>query len=231
MLRAMPSLGRTPRSRRARASACALLCAVFGAVAVRGQELGPQPEPTPAAREVGGIRVEGGTFWYDCLTPAVSPGTGTGGTCAARVVAALERVLREYPERFLRPLPVATVIRAVPREHVDTTPLWSGALGSYGCATLERGVVVIEIGPQAFAGRDALNDAELRSLVAHELLHAYQFGRGCHDGRPEEIARRELEALDWELAHLEPGVRAHYRDDLDFNRRMFAAMLEGAEPR
>jgi len=223
-----------PRAGRRAGIAGALLCAVLGTGVAAGQEP-PRATPPAAAREVGGIRVEIGTFWYDC-PPVTPPVAGEGGdllaegaargACGERVLAAIETLLREYPETFPQPLPVVTVVRAVPRERVDRSAAWSSALGAYGCATLERGVVVVEIGPSAFAGRDALNDAELRSLVGHELLHAYQYVRGEHGGRAREVAGRELEAIDWELAHLAPEVRAPYRADLEFNRAMFAAMLE-----
>lgn len=223
----MPSPGPGAR-RRARAGvARALLCTALVAGAAGGEERPAEPSRA-AAREVGGIRVEVGSFWYAC-TPVPPAGAGDAapaGGCGERVVTALETLLREHPETFPRPLPVVTVVRAVPREHVARGTTWSSALGAYGCATLERGIVVIEIGPTAFTGRDALNDAELRSLLAHELLHAQQYVRGEHGGRAREIARRELEALDWEIAHLEPEVRPGYRADLEFNRAMFAAMLE-----
>jgi len=226
MLRPM----RSPRpctGRRARAGvAAALLCSALAAVAAGGQER-PAETPRATAREIGGIRVDVGSFWYACTPPPAGEGGGAAaGGCGERILGALETVLREYPETFPRPLPVVTVVRAVPREHVERGTTWSSALGAYGCATLERGVVIVEIGPGAFTGRDALNDAELRSLLAHELLHAYQYVRGEHGGRAREIARRELEALDWEIAHLEPAVRPGYRADLEFNRKMFAAMLE-----
>ena len=183
----------------------------------QGDAASPVPAQGAVVREIGGVRIDGGTFWYDCAPPAA---------CAERIAAALEWVLREYPERFPRPLPVVAVIRAVPRERAESSALWSTPLGAYGCATLERGIVVIEVGPRTFVGRDALNDAELRSMLAHELLHAQQYTRGEHAGSAREIARRELEALDWEIAHLEAGVRPAYHEDLEFNRRMFAAMLE-----
>jgi len=177
------------------------------------------------------LRVERDSFWYECAAPAGAPSDPSGGEpeappCARRLVVALELVVREHPEKFPQPPPLTTVIRAVPREQLGSSPLWSSALGSYGCATLVDGVVVIEIGPSTFIGRDALNDAELRSFLAHELVHAYQFARGTHAGRPGELARRELEALDWELAHLEPDVSVAYRADLVFNRKMYAAMLQ-----
>jgi hypothetical protein len=221
----MPS-PRPGAGRGARAGvAGALLCTALVAGAAGGHE-GPAATPRAASREIGGIRVDVGSFWYPCTPPAGEGNAAPAGGCGERVLAALETVLREYPETFPRPMPVVTVVRAVAREHVDRGATWSSALGAYGCATLERGVVVVEIGPGAFTGRDALNDAELRSLLAHELLHAHQYVRGEHGGRAREIARRELEALDWELAHLEPEVRPAYRADLEFNRKMFAAMLE-----
>lgn len=227
MLRPMRSQ-RSCADPRARAGfAGALLCTALAVASAGGQEK-PAETPRAAAREVGGIRVDVGSFWYACapVPPAGEGDAAPAGGCGERGQDALETLLREYPETFPRPAPVVTVVRAVPREHVDRGTTWSSALGAYGCATLERGIVVIEIGPSAFSGRDALNDAELRSLLAHELLHAHQYVRGEHGGRAREIARRELEALDWEIAHLEPEVRPGYRADLEFNRRMFAAMLE-----
>lgn len=175
------------------------------------------------------IRVARDSFWYD-------DGDDGGGSdaseddaflpeCVEHIVAALDAVLRLYPQQFPQPPPVPIVVRAVSREQTRT-PMWTRSIGSYGCAELLDGSVVIEVSPSTCVGRDALDDAELRSFLGHELLHAYQFARrGDHRHDPDEIARREIEALEWESAHVEPRVRGWYRDDLQFNLKMYRAML------
>ena len=175
------------------------------------------------------IRIDGDSFWYARIAPDADDGvrgeTAPAPDAVERVVAALDELLARDPDSFPQPPPLPTVIRAVAREQARATVAWSSALGSYGCATLLDGVVVIDVAPSTFVGRDALDDAELRSFLGHELVHAYQYARGGHGHDPDEIARRENAALDWEITHLEPGVRAAYREDLRFNLAMYRAML------
>ncbi len=169
------------------------------------------------------IRIDPASFWYDRPAGAADDGTAAPGS-VQRLADALDELLLRHPDDFPQPPPLETVIRGVPREALDSYA-WSATIGPYACATLVDGVVFIDVGPGAFVGRDALNDAELRSFLGHELVHAYQYAHGDHERRAEEIARREVEALEWELEHLEPGVRASYREDLEFNLEMYRAML------
>jgi hypothetical protein len=95
---------------------------------------------------------------------------------------------------------------------------------SYGGVRLTEEGVVIEIDPGAVEGRRAVNDAELRSLLGHEILHGYQCRRGpCEGGA--ELWRREIEAFEWELAHFEPEVGRIYREDTAKNLAMYRAMV------
>ena len=190
----------------------------------------------PRARAAGGaadaarVRVERESFWFDVDDASAGSGTSDDDAfvpaCVGSLADALEAVLRLYPEQFPQPPPLTTVVRAVSREEARGNPAWSRSIGAYGCAALLDGNVVIEVAPSICVGRDALDDAELRSLLGHELVHAYQFARlGDHRHDPDEIARREIEALEWESAHVEPSVRGWYRDDLQFNLKMYRAML------
>jgi hypothetical protein len=177
------------------------------------------------------IRVERESFWYDTVEPRPDPNGRDWSAPGAvqRLADALAEILRRYADDFPQPPPVTTVIRAADREQLVSNPVWSITVGSYGCARLADEVVTIEIAPSAFVGRDALNDAELRSFLGHELVHAYQFVRGEHGSDPGEIARREVEALQWELANLDPDVRQPYRDDIATNLTMYRAIV-GAPP-
>lgn len=169
------------------------------------------------------IRLDPASFWYDRPPAAADDETAAPGS-VRRLADALDELLLRHPDDFPQPPPLETVIRGVPREELESYA-WTATVGPYACATLVDGVVIIDVGPGAFVGRDALNDAELRSFLGHELLHAYQYAHGDHERRADEIARREVEALEWELAHLEPGARASYREDLEFNLEMYRAML------
>lgn len=190
---------------------------------------------TPVARGAADttgtqVRIERESFWYDSdhgsTGSVASAEDAFVPECVARIADALDAVLRLYPDRFPQPPPLTIVVRAVSREQARTSAMWSRAIGSYGCAALVDGMVVIEVSPSTCVGRDALDDAELRSFLGHELLHAYQFSHdGSHRHDPDEIARREIEALEWESAHVESLVRGWYRDDLQFNLKMYRAML------
>lgn len=201
--------------------------------ALAGFALLVSADALPVARAVAAsgtgtqIRVERDSFWYDddASSSVTSEEDAFLPECVEHIVAALDTVLRLYPQQFPQPPPVSIIVRAVSREQTRT-PMWTRSIGSYGCAELRDGIVVIEVSPSTCVGRDALNDAELRSFIGHELLHAYQFAsRGDHRQDPDEIARREIEALEWESAHVEPRVRGWYWDDLQFNLKMYRAML------
>ena len=97
---------------------------------------------------------------------------------------------------------------------------------SYGGAELVDGVVIIDVNLIAFIGETPLNDAELRSFLAHELVHAYQFVAGPSPKNSPELWRREVAAFEWELLHMEPGVRSWYRAEAIFNLDMYRRLLE-----
>jgi hypothetical protein len=191
--------------------------------------LGALALATPRPVAAGGaarIRVERESFWYDAGDAPGADGDDDAFVpeCVAQLADALDAVLRRYPEQFPQPPPLTIVVRAVSRAQARAA--WTRSIGSYGCATLVDGTVVIEVAPSVCVGRDALDDAELRSFLGHELVHAYQYARsGDHRRDPDEIARREIEALEWESAHAEPMVRGWYLDDLQFNLKMYRAML------
>ena len=141
---------------------------------------------------------------------------------ADRLRTALARVLREHPQDFPQPPPVDILLRAVPRGAQDD--LMNSI--SYGGVHLDGSRAVVEVHPAAIAGRLALNGAELRSLIGHELVHGYQCTRGPCDGDQCELWRREAEAYGWELSNMEDEVRPEYREDTERNLAMFRAMLE-----
>jgi len=211
----------------ARRSAAVVTLAV---VAFFVSALAASPARGAAGHAGAQVRVERESFWYD--GNAASAGSRASDEdafvpeCVEHVANALDAVLSLYPSQFPQPPPLTIIVRAVPRERARSSALWSRSIGAYGCATLLDGIVVIELAPSICVGRDALDDAELRSFLGHELIHAYQFARlGDHRQEPDEIARREIEALEWESARVEPQVRAWYRDDLQFNLKMYRAML------
>jgi len=214
-----------------------VVCPHGAAAAQRASAEAAEPVESAEAAESAGAdaphvratRIDQASFWYDTTEPQAA---GDGTLWAApgavqQLEAALHDVLRRHADTFSQPPPLDIVIRAPERTAVGGSLAWSRLLGSYSCARLVDGVVVIEVAPSTFVGRDALEPAELRSLLAHELVHASQLARGDHRGDTVEIARREVEALTWELAHLEPEVRPWYRDDLLFNLEMYRALLGG----
>lgn len=217
------------RCTRRRVAPATAAAAAFGLTLLRGFDAaagaaaagveGSAPEPA--------IRVERESFWYE-----VEPGSGAeaellpAAGSVVRVVAALEVVLRRHARRFPQPPPLPIVVRGSPRDDPRAGVAWIRTLGAYGCATLVDGVVVVEVTPSTFVGRRALNDAELRAFLGHELVHAYQYAAGSHDGDPGQLVRREIEALEWELAALEPEVREPYREDVRANLAMYRAMLD-----
>jgi hypothetical protein len=86
---------------------------------------------------------------------------------------------------------------------------------------MEEGRAIVEVHPDALVGPSALNDAELQSLLGHEVVHGYQCVRGPCEDDPPELWRREVEAFSWELEHLGDGARQEYREDTRNNLEMF----------
>lgn len=136
---------------------------------------------------------------------------------ALRVERALREVLTRYPVDFPQPPPIDILLRAVPPAERDS-PMNSV---SYGGVSLEEGRAVVEVHPATLDGPRSLNDAELRSLLGHELIHGYQCVRGPCEDTPRELWRRETEALEWELRNMEEGVRREYREATAQDLAMF----------
>jgi hypothetical protein len=144
---------------------------------------------------------------------------------ALEVEAALRDVLGKHPRDFPQPPPLEIVIQPQPPEAAGRLVdiLADGGARKVG----ER--VVVEINREAIVGRHALNGAELRSLLGHEILHGYQCARDPCDDRGSKLWRREIEAFAWEERNFEPGVRSPYREETRKNLLMFRAILAGAE--
>jgi hypothetical protein len=170
------------------------------------------------------------SFWYEkgpsCAglarwsLPCAPAGT------ALRVAAATDDVVRSHPRDFPQPPPIDVVVRAHPADRRGR-PQSIGDVYSYGGARLIDEAVVIDVNLVAFTGETPLNDAELRSFLAHELVHAYQYGHlGPAPDNSPELWQREVVAFEWELLHMEPGVRSWYRGEAIFNRDMYRRLLE-----
>jgi hypothetical protein len=183
-----------------------------------------------AAAPVPEIRVDRSSFWYE-EGPSCAGLARLGLPCAPRgtadrVARAVEAAIRDRPEDFPQPPPLPVVVRAHPPERLPDTLQSLADVYSYGGAELVGGVVVIDVNLIAFIGDTPLNDAELRSFLAHEMVHAYQYAGGPTPKNSPELWRREVAAFDWELLHMEPGVRSWYRAEAIFNRDMYRRLLE-----
>lgn len=205
---------------------CLALAAPLALVAVaRPAELAAAV-PAAAAHAV---HVESSPFWYE-----------EGPTCAAlerwnlscaprgagrRVAEATESVLRDHPRDFPQPPPLDIAVRARAergfRESLETL----ADVFTYGGAELVDGTVYVDVNLTAFIGETPLNDAELRSFLGHEMKHAYQYTEGPVPRNSPELWRREVEAHEWELRHMEPGVRSWYRAEAIFNLDMYRHLL------
>lgn len=162
------------------------------------------------------IRVDLESFWYERTPPPVpisESGPNVLGGAGERVLAAVSSVLHHQRDDFPQPPPLEIVVRAHPREALEEILGIVAESTSYGGTTLEGSTVYIDVHRSVFVGWRALNDAELRSFIGHELVHAYQFGSGVDPGRGPELWRRELEAYIWEIQHMETAVRPWYRED------------------
>lgn len=175
------------------------------------------------------VRVDHASFWYERLPrwnerepweePAVPPGS------SARVERALVDVLEKHAGDFPQPPPFDIVVRAPPRENLDTLLGYMANRTSYGGAHREGATVYIDINQCVFSGPDRLNEAELRAFLGHELVHAYQYRSGRAKLGHREIFRREVIAYTWELEHLGPGVGSDYQGDIYVNLHMYREML------
>jgi len=202
------------------------LAAVFVLEASAGIATGTEPEPAERATT---IRVDRASFWYERLprwdrrepweVQAAPPGS------SLRLERAVREVLAVHAEDFPLPPPLSIVVQAPPREDLETLLGYMANRTSYGGARLVGDVVYIDVNQSVFTGPDALNEAEIRAFLGHELVHAYQYGAGHVKLGHRQIWRREIEAYQWELANLEPGVRAAYRGDIHVNLFMYAEML------
>src|SRR5262245_23237666 len=131
-----------------------------------------------AALATPSIRVDLGSFWYETTPPPI-PTLGTElnllDGASMRVFAAIRDVLFRFPADFPQPPPVNIVVRAQPREEMARLVGLFADTSSYGGAKLDGSTVFIDVNRSVFVGWQALNDAELRCFLGHELIHAYQF--------------------------------------------------------
>jgi hypothetical protein len=183
------------------------------------------PAAAPAAPS---IRVDVESFWYEQTPPPVpvleaEPRVLEGAS--DRVLAAVGELLTRFPGDFPQPPPLDIVVRAFPREEMERVIGIVSDTISYGGAELEGATVFIDVHRSVFVGWRALNDAELRSFLGHELIHAYQFAEGPFPGNGPELWNREIEAYSWEIIHMEPPVRPWYREDAAFTLRMYGDLL------
>jgi hypothetical protein len=190
----------------------------------------PVAAAAPAIDAERTIQVDRASFWYEA-GPRCAGLARFGLPCAPagsaeRVAEATAAAIRDRPYDFPQPPPLPIVVRARPPERLPDTFQTIADVYSYGGAELVDGIVVIDVNLTAFIGDTPLNDAELRSFLGHEIVHAYQDADGPAPKNSPELWRREVEAFDWELLHMEPGVRSWYRAEAIFNRDMYRRLLE-----
>lgn len=190
---------------------------------------GAAAEPAGEEEQALEVRVDHASFWYERLPrwnerepweePAAPPGS------SARLEAALRDVLSRHADDFAQPPPFDIIVRAPPRENLDTLLGYMANRTSYGGAHREGLTVYVDVNQCVFAGPDRLNDAELRAFLGHELVHAYQYETGRAKLGHREIFRREVAAYGWELEHFGREVRSAYRGDIFVNLHMYREML------
>lgn len=176
------------------------------------------------------VRVDLDSFWYELAPPPVpinESGPQVLDGAGRRVLAAVSALLLGFPAEFTQPPPAEIVVRAHPRHALEDVLGIVAETTSYGGAKREDETIVIDVHRSVFVGWRALNDAELRSFLGHELIHAYQLAVGFGAERGPELWRHEIEAYVWELTHMESGVRPWYREDSRTSLEMYLGLLRG----
>ena len=140
---------------------------------------------------------------------------------AIRVSIAVGELLHRFRADFPQPPPLDIVVRA--QNAYELTQL-DESLSSAGCELVGEHAEVI-VNPRILSGPRALNDAELRSLLGHELRHAYQFADGSAESNSPDIWRREIEAFEWEMTNRDPAVRAWYRRETKHQLELYRTLL------
>jgi hypothetical protein len=184
----------------------------------------------PNSAPAHAIRVDRDSFWYELPSPVCVSAARFGSVCAPagtaeRVAVLLASEVADHPLDFPQPPPFDVAVRAQARANLQTGLQAMASALSYALTEQRGDGVVIELYLSAFVGERALNDAELRSLLGHELVHVYQLVQGPAASRGPELWRREIEAHEWELVHMDLGVRSWYRADALFNLDMYRRML------
>src|SRR5690606_12465421 len=178
------------------------------------------------------IRVDFASFWYE-RTPPPPPCDDAGPRrldgSKKRVLAAVSELLLRHPTDFPLPPPLDIVVRATPREALEGIVGVVAESTSYGGSKLVGDTVYIDVHRSVLVGWHALNDAELRALLGHELVHAYQFAAGPYPGNGPELWRRELAAYTWELEHLEPAVRPWFREESATSVALYRDLVRNPE--
>jgi hypothetical protein len=140
---------------------------------------------------------------------------------AIRVAVAIGEILYRFRADFPQPPPIDIVVRA---QSAAELAQWDESLSSAGCERIgERAEIIVN--PRVLRGARALNDAELRSLLGHEIRHAYQFAGGEAANNSPDLWRREVEAFEWELSNGDPAVRPWYRQETVQQLRLYQTFL------
>lgn len=140
---------------------------------------------------------------------------------AIRVAVAIGEILYRFRSDFPQPPPIDIVVRA---QNAAESDQWDETLSSAGCELI-AGRAEIIVNPRILRGARALNDAELRSLLGHEIRHAYQFASGEAANNSPDLWRREVEAFEWELSNGDPAVRPWYRQETARQLRLYQTFL------
>jgi hypothetical protein len=140
---------------------------------------------------------------------------------AIRVAVAIGELLHRFRADFPQPPPIDIVVRA---QSAAERGQWDESLSSAGCELVgERAEIIVN--PRILRGARALNDAELRSLLGHEIRHAYQFAGGEAANNSPDLWRREVEAFEWELLNGDPAVRPWYRQETARQLQLYQTFL------
>jgi hypothetical protein len=196
---------RNGRRRRRSHTRPLILAAVIAVLGVEG--------PLLAAADRHEIRVDRASF---------ADGENGDFFSYVRIAVAVGELLHRFPDDFPQPPPIDIKIRA--QNAAELTQL-DESLSSAGCELIDgRAEVIVNL--RVLTGTRALNDAELRSLLGHEMRHAYQFAKGSPDGNSPDFWRREVEAFEWELSHDDAAVRPWYRRETQQQLRLYYALLD-----